>query len=227
MTSAVQLCDGHDFIKMNRRVGMNICMRRRGLGLMAGVVLALVPWNEAASAAETYKFDQGQTEIHFGWCHAGVSMQHGEFTKAEGVLSLDPDNIESSKIDVTIDANSLTTGVEALDKHLKSSGFFDVGKHPTVTFTSTSVKKTGDQTAEVSGDLTIHGVRKPATLKVTMTHRGTHPVGKYISHYKGSWVAFAAETEINHLEFGVGSYPAGPTDKITVRINAEMKYQQP
>ncbi len=206
---------------------MNIFAHGKALRLAAGIILAFLPLKQGASAAEVYKFDQGHTEIHFGWSHAGVSMQHGEFTKSEGVLSLDPENIENSSIDVTIDAASLSTGVEALDKHLMSSDFFDVGKHPAVTFKSTAVKKTGDKTADVMGDLTIHGVKKPATLKVTMTHRGTHPVGKYISHYKGSWVAFAAETEINHLDFGVGSYAAGPTDKITVRINAEMKYQQP
>ena len=206
---------------------MKIIAHGRSLGLAAGIILALLPLNEGANAAEVYKFDQGHTEIQFGWSHAGVSIQHGEFTKADGVLSLDPGNIEGSTINVTIDAASVSTGVEALDTHLKSSDFFDVEKHPTVTFTSTAVKKTGDKTADVSGDLTIHGVKKPAILKVTMTHRGTHPVGKYLSHYKGSWVAFAAETEINHLEFGVGSYAAGPTDKITVRINAEMKYQQP
>ncbi|MEM7429850.1 MAG: YceI family protein [Pseudomonadota bacterium] len=179
-----------------------------------------------ALAAEIYKFDKGHTEVFFGWSHAGVSMQHGEFTSADGTLSLDPEKIEASTISVRIDANSVSTGVAALDKHLKSSSFLDVAKFPEITFESTVVQRTGDKTAEVTGDLTIHGVTKPVTLKVTLTHRGYHPVGQYISHYKGSWVAFAAETTINHLEFGVGSYPAGPSDKITIRINTEMKYQQ-
>ncbi|MCP5081692.1 MAG: YceI family protein [Alphaproteobacteria bacterium] len=195
-------------------------------GLATGVLLAFILETGAAVAAEVYKFDQGHTEIGFGWSHAGVSMQHGEFIKAEGTLTLDPEKIEASKISVTIDAKSVSTGVTALDTHLKSSDFLDVEKHPTISFQSTSVTKTGAASADVSGDLTLHGVTKPVTLKVKLTHRGSHPVGQYIAHYKGSWVAFAAETVINHLEFGVGSYPAGPNDKIMIKINTEMKYQQ-
>lgn len=189
-------------------------------GLVLGMGLSV-----AAQAADIYKFDQGHTEISFGWNHAGVSMQHGEFIKADGTLSLDVAKIEASKINVTIDATSVSTGVTALDTHLKSSDFLDVEKHPTITFESTEVRKTGDKSADVSGNLTLHGVTKPVTLKVTLTHRGSHPVGQYLDHYKGAWVAFAAETVINHLEFGVGSYPAGPNDKIMIRISTEMKHQ--
>ncbi len=178
------------------------------------------------SAAEVYKFDQGHREVFFGWSHAGVSTQNGEFTKADGTLTLDPEKIENSTIAVTIDAKSASTGYAALDTHLKSSDFLHVEKFPDIKFQSTAVKKTGEKAADVTGDLTIHGVTKPVTLKVKLTHRGSHPVGQYISHYKGSWVAFSAETTLNHLAFGVGSYPAGPTDEITIRINTEMKYQQ-
>ena len=188
--------------------------------------LSIAGASDALHAAETYKFDQGHTEISFGWSHAGVSMQHGEFTRADGTLVLDPENIENSAINVTIDMSSVSTGVTALDTHLKNSDFFDVEKFPIATFESTAVKRTGDKTADVTGDLTIHGVTKPVTLKITLTHRGSHPVGQYLSDYKGSWVAFAGEAEIRHLEFGVGSYPSGNNDKIKVRISTEMKYQQ-
>jgi len=63
------------------------------LGIAAGLVFSVAPLN----AAETYKFDQGHTEIMFGWSHAGVSMQHGKFRKADGTLILDPENVENSK----------------------------------------------------------------------------------------------------------------------------------
>ena len=205
---------------------MNICIRQASVLWGLAAALFIVDPVSGAVAAETYKFDKGHTEIIFEWNHAGVSMQHGEFTKADGVLVLDPDNVDASTMNVTIDASSVSTGVDALDTHLKSSDYLDVAKFPTITFQSTSVTKTGDTTADVSGDLVIHGVKKSATLKVSMTHRGSHPVGKYLAHYKGSWMAFAAETKIKHLEFGVGAFPVGPSDAITVRINTEMKYQQ-
>lgn len=176
--------------------------------------------SSSALAAETYYFDQGHTEVHFTWSHAGVSMQHGEFTKLGGKLTLDPDNVENSVVEVNIDANSLDSGFEALDKHLKSPDFFDVATFPAITFKSTSVKQTGDDTADIVGDLTIHGVTQPVTLQTKLTHRGAHPVGQYIDYYKGEWVAFQATTEIDHTAFGVGSFNTGT---ISIEINTEMK----
>ena len=175
--------------------------------LISGCIAAVLMTGGSVGAAEVYKFDQGHTEIGFGWNHAGVSMQHGEFLKADGTLSLDPEKVETSKISVTIDAASVSTGVQALDTHLKSSSFLDVQKHPSITFESTSVTKTGDKSADVTGDLTLHGVTKPVTLKVVLTHRGSHPVGQYIDHYKGSWVAFAAEAKINLYILPFGALP--------------------
>ena len=174
-----------------------------------------------ASAAETYWFDQGHTEIIFGWKHAGgVSTQHGEFTKASGKLSLDPENVENSSIDVTIDTTSIATGFEPLDKHLKSADFLEVETYPEIKFKSTAVKRTGKDTADVTGDLTIHGVTQPVTLKTTLTHRGPHPVAEFIDYYKGQWVGFAATTEIDHQAFKVGNFSTG---NIFIEINTEMK----
>ena len=173
-----------------------------------------------ALAAETYYTDQGHTEIRFGWSHAGVSMQTGEFTTASGKLVLDPDNVEQSSISVTIDAASVATGFEALDTHLKSADFLEVETYPEITFESTSVERTGDMTANITGDLTIHGVTQPVTLATTLTHQGEHPVGAMLDYYKGQWIAFSATTEIDHQAFGVGGFSTGP---ISVEIVTEMK----
>lgn len=173
-----------------------------------------------AQAAETYYTDQGHTEVRFAWSHAGVSIQTGEFTTASGKLTLDPDNVEKSSITVTIDAASVSTGFGPLDDHLKSKDFLEVETYPEITFVSTSVKKTGDKTADVSGDLTIHGVTKPVTLKTTLTHRGEHPLGGVIDYYKGQWVAFSATTEIDHQAFNVGGFSTGP---ISITISTELK----
>jgi len=187
------------------------------LTLTAGLTLAPIT---AAFAAETYYADQGHTEIKFSWDHAGVSIQSGEFTKASGKLVIDPENVESSSISVTIDAASVSTGFVPLDDHLKTKDFLEVATYPEITFVSTGVTKTGDDTADVVGDLTIHGVTKPVTLKTKLTHRGEHPVGKFLDYYKGQWIAFSASTEIDHQAFGVGSFSTGP---ITINISTEMK----
>lgn len=184
---------------------------------LAIVSLVFVPGS--AIADQVYVTDQGHTEIRFGWNHSGVSRQHAEFTEAKGTLKL-ADDIEKSSIDVTINTPSLSTGFEPLDKHLKSKDFLEVETYPEITFKSTSVKKTGEKTLEVTGNLTMHGVTKPVVLNAEMTHKGKHPVAAFIDYYKGSWVAFRATTEIDHMAFKVGSFSTGP---IAIEINTEMK----
>ena len=179
--------------------------------------LAILP--VSAFADQTYVTNQGHTEVLFGWSHSGVSIQHAEFTTAKGTLNL-ADDIEKSSINVVIDAGSLSTGVAALDRHLKSKDYLEVSSYPEITFQSTTIKKTGERSFDVIGDLTMHGVTKPVTLKTDMTHHGQHPVGKFLDAYKGIWIAFRATTEINHQAFKVGSYSTGP---ITVEINTELK----
>lgn len=174
----------------------------------------------SAFAAETYATDQGHTEVRFSWSHAGVSIQTAEFDKVNGTLTLDPESPENSSVTVTVDTSSLSSGFEPLDKHLKSKDFLEVETYPEITFVSTSVKKTGEDTADVTGDLTIHGVTKPVVLATTLTHRGEHPLGGAIEYYRGKWVAFSATTEINHLDFGVGPFNTGP---ISITVVTEMK----
>jgi len=184
---------------------------------MAAAMLAVL--STGVSADTMYKTDQGHTEVMFGWSHAGVTTQNGEFTKVSGTLNL-ADIIEDSSINVEIDTNSLASGFEALDKHLKSADFFDVEKFPTMTFKSTSVKSTGDSTMDVTGDLTIHGVTQPVTLETVMTHKGEHPLGKSIKYYEGEWIGIQATTVIDHQSFGVGGFSTGP---IAITINSELK----
>jgi polyisoprenoid-binding protein YceI len=175
----------------------------------------------AAMAADTYKTDPGHTEVRFGWSHAGVSMQHGEFTAIDGILVLDQENLEASTLTATIQAASISTGVEALDKHVKTADFLDVETFPQITFESTSVNRTGDKTADISGNLTLHGVTKPVVLQAALTHLGAHPVGQFFDYYKGDWAAFSARAEIDATEFGVG--PAMPVGKVFIEIHTELK----
>ena len=196
-------------------------MRNSAKIALAALLLSVSLPVQQAFANETYYTDQGHTEVRLGWSHAGVSMQSAEFTKVKGKLSLEPDNVEQSTLSVTIDTASISTSFGPLDDHLKSKDFLEVETYPQITFSSTGVKKTGEKTADVTGDLTIHGVTKPVTLKTTLTHRGDHPLGAVIDYYKGKWVAFSATTEIDHVAFDVGGkFPTGP---ISISIVTEMK----
>lgn len=121
----------------------------------ARAVVAMAVTTGAAFAEQTFKTNQGHTEVLFGWSHSGVSMQHAEFTVADGTLNL-ADDIEKSSVSVVIDASSLSSGFEPLDQDLKSANFLDVATYPEITFQSTAITQTGEKTFDVMGDLTIH-----------------------------------------------------------------------
>lgn len=194
----------------------------RSMKLSASVKLTAIAatlFAGSAVADVTYNTDQGHTEVKFSWSHAGVSIQSGEFQEASGTLSL-ADDIEESTVEVTINPDSISTGVKALDDELKSDQFFDIKTYPEVTFKSTGIEKTGDESMDVTGDLTMHGVTKEVVLKVDMNHQGPHPLGGSFDYYKGEWIALTASTVIDHQAFGVGSYSTGA---ITINITTEMK----
>ncbi|UWQ78677.1 YceI family protein [Leisingera sp. S132] len=184
-------------------------------------LLTVLAATAGAAAAETYKTDPGHTEVRVGWSHAGVSMQHGEFTTVTGTLELDAENPETASVTAAIAADSFFSGVEALDQHAKSPDFLDAGTYPEITFASTAVKLTGKDTAEITGDLTLHGVTKPVVLDARLTHLGAHPVGQFFDYYKGDWVAFSAKGQIDPADFGVGS--SIPVGQLTINIDTELK----
>ncbi|MEM7123593.1 MAG: YceI family protein [Pseudomonadota bacterium] len=191
----------------------------RDLGLAALSFVVAFP-AVSALAEQTYEADPGHTEVRFGWSHVGVSNQHGEFTTVDATVVLDPDDVEASSVSVTIDASSVSTGVTDLDDHLRSGDFLGVDTYPEITFESTKITQTSENTADVEGNLTIHGVTKPVTLTTTLTHLGAHPLGEFMDYYGGEWIAFSAVTEIDHMEFGVGEFSTGP---ISIWIDTEMK----
>ncbi|MEO0980483.1 MAG: YceI family protein [Pseudomonadota bacterium] len=190
----------------------------RTLVTVALMSLFTVP---ALAETRTYKTDAGHTEVRFGWDHAGVSRQHGEFDRAEGILAIDPADPASATLEVTIDAASVSTGVGPLDDHLKNADFLVVEEHPTIRFVSTSVTPTGDTTADVAGEVTLRGVTVPVTLQVELIHQGPHPVAKFIDYYKGDWLGFHATTEIDTAPFGF-ALPVGP---LSIDISTEMRAQ--
>lgn len=134
---------------------------------------------------------------------------------------LDADNVENSSLSATVQSASVSTGFGPLDDHIRNADFLEVETYPTITFESTSVSRTGDKTADITGDLTMHGTTKPVTFAATLTHIGEHPLGSVIDYYKGDWVAFTADTEIDPSDFGVGA--TIPVGTLSIELTSEMK----
>jgi polyisoprenoid-binding protein YceI len=169
----------------------------------------------AAFAADEYTMDPSHSQIRFGWNHFGFSNIEAQFAKFESKLVLDPQDWSKSSVDVTIPVDSVDSGVAKLDEHLKGADFFDAAKFPTITFKSTKVEQAGDGALKVSGDLTIHGVTKPAVLDVTINKVGTHPMAG------GEAAGFDAKTTIKRSDFGVGKYAPNVSDEIRIAITTE------
>ncbi len=191
---------------------------------MAAAVMAV--WGMAVCAgarAETYTFDRAHTLVAFSWERTGLSRQQGRFTDVTGTVDFDPAKPEEAKADVTIRVASLQTGVDALDRHLRSGDFFDAAVHPVATFKSTSVKVTGDKAAEVTGDLTLLGVTKPVTLAVTWVFSGSHPLGPINASYRDKTVTvFKATGRLKRSDWGMTRVIPLVSDEIQLTIEAEM-----
>src|SRR5215470_13447847 len=133
--------------------------------LIALVLIAgLTP---SAWAGETYQFNPSGSMIGFS-VHQFLGTTHGKFTKFNGKIDVDREHPENSSVTAQIDVRSIDTQIKKRDDHLRSAEFFNVEKFPRITFKSRSVKRTGPQSGDIFGDLTMHGVTKPITLHVKL-----------------------------------------------------------
>ena len=120
-----------------------------------------------AQAGETYKFDQAHSRITFT-VHQYLGTTHGKFTKFEGKIEVDREHPEKSSVVARIQVNSIDTGIVNRDNHLKSEELFNAPKFPEISFKSRSVRRTGPESGDILGDLTMHGVTRPVTLQVKL-----------------------------------------------------------
>ena len=199
------------------------CVRWR-LRLFVAALPVLFTAAASAAIAETYRIDKDHTEVRFSWDHLGMSRQSGRFIDVGGMIEFDPQQPEVSTVDVTIRVDSLITGVTALDDQLlKSTEFFDVEKYPTIQFKSTTVTLTTAKTANVTGDLTINGITKPAVLSVVWNFSGEHPLSAINPTYTGVYASgFSAKTQILRSEWGISRTIPLVSDEIRINIEAEL-----
>jgi polyisoprenoid-binding protein YceI len=128
------------------------------------VITAAIP---AASANEIYKFDPSGSTIGFS-VHQFLGTTQGKFTSFSGKIDVDREHPENSSVTAQIGVRSIDTHIKKRDDHLRSPEFFNVEKFPEITFRSRSVKRTGPQSGDILGDLTMHGVTRPITLHVKL-----------------------------------------------------------
>ena len=173
-----------------------------------------------ASAADTWTIDKAHSDVSFRIKHL-MSKVTGSFTDFDGTITTDFGNLAASSVSFTVQATSIDTKNPDRDKHLRSADFFDVEKYPAISFASSKITKTGEDSFDVTGTLTMHGVSKEITLPVTFLGAGQDPWGN-------TKAGFEIETTLSRTDFGIvwnkaletGGFLLG--DEVAVRINLEV-----
>lgn len=185
---------------------------KHSLTLLAGATAFAI--SAAAFAADTYSIDSRHTFPVFEVNHLGFSTQRGRFNKTTGKISLDTVAGKGS-VEVVIDTASIDMGLEDWDKHMKNEDFFNVEKHPTMTFKSDKFVFKKGKPAEVHGTLTLLGVAKPVKLAVDHFHCGVHPINK--KEVCGADLT----TRIKRSDFGMTKFLPAVGDDVYIRIPVE------
>lgn len=157
----------------------------------------MTPATAGAATVTTWKIDPAHSHAEFKVKHMMIANVKGKFNGISGTLNLDEADPSRSTVEASIPLNTISTGDEQRDAHLKSADFFHVEKHPEMTFKSTRIEVKRPGTLAVTGDLTIHGVSKPVTFDV----EGPTPPAK--DPWGNTRVGLEAATRINRKDFGL------------------------
>ena len=182
-------------------------------------ILSFLTLSFGVFAQTTWKADPFHSKLGFTVTHLGIADVPGHFETFDVNITSSKDDFSDAVVKFTAQTASINTRVEPRDKHLKSADFFNVEKHPVMSFKSTSIKKSGKNKFKLTGDLTLMGITKPVT--VDMLYRGTtaNP------NANGAPVAGIQITGIiNRSDFGVGNGFPVPmiSDEVVIKADGEF-----
>jgi polyisoprenoid-binding protein YceI len=191
--------------------------------LIALIALPLVAQQAAAPVTEAWTVDKAHSSAEFKVRHFMANVT-GRFKSFDAVIHLDRGKPANSSVEFTIDAASIDTNNNNRDEHLRTADFFDVAKHPTITFKSVSIKERSKDLYDVTGDFTMKGVTKRITIPVAFLGFGRGPNG-------GEKAGFEIETTINRKDYGIiwnraldeGGVMLGDDVKVTINLELNKK----
>jgi len=172
----------------------------------------------ALAAPATFVIDPTHTFARFSYSHLGLSTQLSKFDKTSGTVVLDP-AAKTASVDIVIDTTSVDTGYTTFNEHIQAPDFLDTAKYPTATFKSTKVDFAGDKPTAIHGNLTIKGVTKPVTFKVSHFVSMPHPM------LKKDAIGADASAVIKRSEFNAGKYAPNVGDEVTISVALEAVKQ--
>lgn len=166
-------------------------------GLTAGV----------ARAADSYQLDPEHSILLYRVKHLNVGWAYGTIFDPTGTVTWDEQDPANSAFDVAANLAKLTTDNEKRDAHLKSPDFFNAKQFPTLAFKSTKVAKAPDAENfyDVTGDLTVHGVTRPVTVRLEHVGTGKDPMGNTRTGFEGTFTVQRSDFDMNTMPDGIGN----------------------
>ena len=183
--------------------------------IFAAALVSTIALAGSAFAADKYMLDSSHSQIVFEYNHLGFSTTYGMFSGFTGEIMFDEANPAASSVSVNISSDSMITGWDARTKHLLSGDFLNAADAPEVTFNSTSIKVTGDNTAVITGDLMLNGVTKSVDLDAKLNKMADHPMAKK------PWAGFDATTTLKRSDFNMGKFAPFVSDDVKLMISIE------
>lgn len=171
-----------------------------------------------AQLTGTYTIDPSHSRIGFVARHAMVTKVRGAFNEFDGTATVNGDDPAASSAQLTIKAASIDTRNADRDGHLRSNDFLAMDEHPEITFRSTAIAQTGQDSFDVTGDLTIKGVTRTVTIPLTFEGQATDPFGNVRVGFEGS-------TTINRKDFGVTWNAALETGGVLVSDKVTLEFE--
>jgi polyisoprenoid-binding protein YceI len=206
---------------MDKVTTLNICMGRfhsrdaRSVALSAIIVFSLfiifTNAGSTAGAAEIYSVDGQRSTATFSIRKLGVANIAGSFSDISGTVVFDKENPADDSFDITVGVASLNTHSERRDKLMRSADFFDVEKHPKLSFKSAKVRKTKDGRYEATGDFSLHGVKKIMTIVFEVAKEREDPTG-------GRQLVLKTQFAIKRSEYGIKKDIPVIGDKVKIAL---------
>ncbi|WP_282128969.1 YceI family protein [Roseobacter litoralis] len=179
---------------------------------------ALAATASFASAADKYVLDASHSQVLFSYNHLGFSTTFGMFSGFEGEIMFDAENPAGSSVAVSMPTMSMFTGWEDRETHFMSDDFFGATDEDMISFTSSSIEVIGENTAKITGDLTMNDVTKPVVLDAVLNKSGPYPFGPK----QGTpTLGFDATTTLLRSDFELGAFAPAVSDEVTVQISIE------
>lgn len=173
----------------------------------------------ASSQATTFQVDAVHSAVVFRVGHLGVAKFWGRFNSISGSFAYDEADPAASMFDFTVATESVDTGNEARDRHLKSPDFFNAREHPNITFQSTAIEPASSDKWNVTGDLSLHGVTKSVTASIEWIGEGQTRQG----FKRGFEATFTIKRSEFGMSYGLENEAVGDEVKLIVAVEGVNK----